>query len=388
MLEEQFRALKATRAPDLWPEIVRREPRPPRREIPWSRLGTAAVALTVAAGGIVLATRAFLGDGPEPTERPAFSPTPPTDPPGSPRVVRTIDVGRAITVEGGFGSAWVKGFDGSGAGRVLRVDAGTGEVTEIARHPVLGAGGTGLAVGAGSVWLATWREAAGGPGATVIRFDPQTNEQESLGPVPGTVPTDVVVDGGVVWAPVVGEGGARLIGFDLRADRRISVALPEGRPGAVFASGGAIWVTQETDSAFIWSKVDPSTQKVTATVPAGDWLAAAPSDDAIWIARGQSFRQRSFVAFDPATATVVGEPIPAPRNYFGGTTETGHDGIWLVLDDPDTEDAVLGWLNPFTGEVEASVNLGKGRPIVGMDVTPGAVWVLRNDGSLILIDPT
>jgi hypothetical protein len=403
MLDERFRSLKTTRAPDLWPDIEHREPGPPRREILWGRLGTAAVAFAVAAAGIAFAARAFLGDRPEPSERPAFSPTPPTDPPGSPRVVRTIDVGRAITVEGGFGSAWVKGFIGrTEDGRVLRVDGGTGRVTEVARHPVSGGGGTQLAVGAGSVWLATVGDTPEGPGATVIRIDPETNEQERISLVPGMAPTDVVVDNGVVWIPVEGEGVARLVGFDLRSDRRISVALPEGSPSGVFASGGAIWVDQvrwpstgtpqrneagELVGVFFWSKVDPSTEKVTATIPVGNWGAVAPADDAIWVTRGRP-TAHSFVALDPANARVVGEPIPAPPTYFLGIIEAGHNGIWFVGDDPDTGDAVLGWLNPFTGEVEASVNLGKGTPIVEMDATPGAIWVLRSNGSLIQVDPT
>jgi TolB protein len=66
MLDERFRALKQTRPPDLWPDIEDREPRPPRREIPWGRLGTAALALVVAAAGIAFAARAFFGEDPEP----------------------------------------------------------------------------------------------------------------------------------------------------------------------------------------------------------------------------------------------------------------------------------------------------------------------------------
>jgi hypothetical protein len=62
MLDERLQALKRTKPPDLWPEIEGREPRPPRREIPWARLGTAAVALAVAAAGFAVASRVFFGE--------------------------------------------------------------------------------------------------------------------------------------------------------------------------------------------------------------------------------------------------------------------------------------------------------------------------------------
>jgi hypothetical protein len=395
MLDERFRSLKTTRAPNLWPDIEHREPRPPRREVPWGRLGTAAVAFAVAAAGIALATRAFLGDRPESTERPAFTPTPPTEPPGSPRMVRAIHVGRAMAVEGGFGSAWVTVFEGRGAVRLVRVDAATGEVTQITRLPIPGPaiGETGLEVGAGSVWLATRRETAEGPAATVIRFDPATNEMESLSSVQGAVATDVVVHDGVVWVPVEGQSGARLIGFDLGTGQTIPILLPEGHPRSVFASGGSIWVRMQRDQAeptgyFVLTKVDPSAEEVVATLPIGEWLFETASDKAIWAARGRSEVHPPLVMLDPVTARVVGEPIPAPRTYFGGVIEAGHGGIWFAGTDPDTKEGVIGWLNPFTGKVEASVDLGKGGPIVGVDVTPGAVWVIRNDGSLTQIDPT
>jgi Tol biopolymer transport system component len=66
MLEQRFKDVKATRAPDLWPDIERREPGPPRHEVPWDRLGTAALAFAVAAAGIAFAARAFFGEDPRP----------------------------------------------------------------------------------------------------------------------------------------------------------------------------------------------------------------------------------------------------------------------------------------------------------------------------------
>lgn len=71
MLEQRFKELKRTPAPDLWPDIEGRDPGPPRAGIPWGRLGTAAVALAVAAAGFAVATQAFFGEeaGREPIDR-------------------------------------------------------------------------------------------------------------------------------------------------------------------------------------------------------------------------------------------------------------------------------------------------------------------------------
>jgi hypothetical protein len=92
--EDSLRRLGRISAPDLWPDIRRRSPRPevvPGR--PWSRFATIGLALAVAAGGIGLAAAAFLGGreakpiagpmgSPTPT-RPAMT-TPPPDTGGPP----------------------------------------------------------------------------------------------------------------------------------------------------------------------------------------------------------------------------------------------------------------------------------------------------------------
>jgi hypothetical protein len=76
--EEGLRRLGRITAPDLWPEIRRRSPRPevvPGR--PWSRFATIGLALAVAAGGIGLAAAAFLGGREtKPIAGPTGSPTP------------------------------------------------------------------------------------------------------------------------------------------------------------------------------------------------------------------------------------------------------------------------------------------------------------------------
>src|SRR5438128_8756567 len=47
-------------APELWPEISSREPRPPEPRSRWSRAAVAGVAIAVAASGAAIAVRTFL----------------------------------------------------------------------------------------------------------------------------------------------------------------------------------------------------------------------------------------------------------------------------------------------------------------------------------------
>jgi len=58
-LQERFRPFREASAPDLWPEVERRGPRPARSHVSWRRLGVAALALIVAGAGLAVAIRAF-----------------------------------------------------------------------------------------------------------------------------------------------------------------------------------------------------------------------------------------------------------------------------------------------------------------------------------------
>lgn len=63
-LEEHFRSFERTAAPELWPDIVEREPARAREIAPRHRVGAAAIAFVVAAAGLALALWAFRG-GPD-----------------------------------------------------------------------------------------------------------------------------------------------------------------------------------------------------------------------------------------------------------------------------------------------------------------------------------
>jgi Tol biopolymer transport system component len=83
-LRTRFREADRIPAPDLWQDIVTREPTAPVRPSPWPRVAVAAAAFAIAALGLVLLARAFLprmqpGDDPTPTPTGAFRPEPKTN---------------------------------------------------------------------------------------------------------------------------------------------------------------------------------------------------------------------------------------------------------------------------------------------------------------------
>jgi hypothetical protein len=296
-------------------------------------------------------------------------------------------VGRATAVEEGFGSVWVTALDGD-VSRVLRLDPETGETVAHLTLPVptWEVGGLGLEVGPGAVWVASSRPTVEGDRATVVRIDPATNEMSRVYSLEGAVATDVVVHEGVMWAPVTSDGNARLVGLNLESDRIITVPLSTPYPREVFVSGGAIWVHEheQADGALgdsVLTKYDPATDRVVARIPFDDWVSVASSADSIWAPRGGSLAR-----IDPATAAFVGDQISSPGVFFGGVMQVGHGGIWF-MGQSDTGDAAISWLNTSTGEVEASVDLGEGGSPIAMDVTPDAIWVLTDEGSLIQVDP-
>lgn len=59
-VHERLRGLREAPAPDLWPEVERRDPREGPSASPWQRAGAVAAALIVAAAGFAIVGRAFL----------------------------------------------------------------------------------------------------------------------------------------------------------------------------------------------------------------------------------------------------------------------------------------------------------------------------------------
>jgi hypothetical protein len=361
------------------------------------RVGTAVVALAVAAAGIGVAARAFLGaqEAPRPTSSPTVEPV-------SPRVAEIVETGWSNAVVYGFGSVWVaeQADEGDGEGTLLRMDPATGEL--VARVPVDSVpawewGGGGLAVGNGSVWIAgsipspdeATSETAGSD-AALFRVDPVANQVVETIPLGGDFAADVAVTADGIWANIFrGQQEAELVRVDpttLQVVARIPLASSYVRD--VLTAGGYVWVQENpvhgstvgSDSSL--EKIDPATNEVVATVDAEAAKFGVFEGD-IWALTG-----KGFVRIDVGSEEPVGDPSPAGDPRFGANLAADSDGLWFTTDNPTQEDglATISRFLPSTGEVDASVTLPpETQTPIAMAVAGDSLWVVDYDRKLVRI---
>jgi virginiamycin B lyase len=136
-----------------------------------------------------------------------------------------------VGIVAGFWSVWVASYTD---GKVARIDPLTNQVSATVQTQL---GATGLAVGAGSVWVTYC--GCGQTGGVVSRIDPTTNSV-------------------VAVVPVGLEAGFAAFG------------------------GGYLWVVIDADVTVV--QVDPATNAVRRTIPVGaKSYGIAASDHAVWV---------------------------------------------------------------------------------------------------------
>ena len=184
-----------------------------------------------------------------------------------PQVSAAIAVGQRPTgIAIGAGAVWVTN---SISNTVTRIDRRTRTATPI---PV-GGSPSGVAVGGGAVWIANSGD------ATVSRIDPQTN-RVTVTRVPAG-PTGVVVAAGAVW--VTNALDASLTELDLLTGDVRHVIPVGGGPTGVAAGGGSLWVTNQGDGTV--SRINPATRDTEATIKVGNGPSGiAFGDGAVWVA--------------------------------------------------------------------------------------------------------
>jgi YVTN family beta-propeller protein len=135
---------------------------------------------------------------------------------------------------------------------------------------------TGIALGAGSVWVS---DRVGLAGAAIRRIDPET------GKITKTIPVDegseaIVFAYGSVW--VVNGSEDSLLRIDPQTNEVVR-EIPVGKgPSAIAAGAGALWVINSDDGTV--SRVDPETRSVTNTIELGNRpLGVLVHDDLVWV---------------------------------------------------------------------------------------------------------
>jgi hypothetical protein len=315
-------------------------------------------------------------------------------------------------VAAGEGGVWVTAprQDGSGAGDVIRLSPGTGEV--VATIPVKAVpgwdfGGAGLHVGDGGVWtVGAFRNAAGCCDALVTRIDPATNSVVDAIAVPGLTEGDVWVNGSDVYVLgfTASEGGSsmplELVKVDA-TDHTIEwrVPIPGQWSQTVFVAGGSAWVlgTQpdargpvEVDSLY---RLDPETGTVLDHVPlpyATFGYIPAVSPETVWLLTKGGIQR-----FDTASASFLGDPVaPGPGCCGGLFVPDGSGGVWVISSAEAAVDRSI-WHIDASGAVVASGSVADRQDYEDMqgqsyafDPATQTIWVQHYEDSVSRIEIT
>jgi hypothetical protein len=390
-LDRRFRGLDRTASPDLWPDIESREP----RSQPSSRgrqVAVAAVALAVAAGGVALAVRAFLGGEPTPrtTAEPAASPAAPVEP----VVDVTLPIKFPASIVYGEGSVWVAASanDGTEAGTVYRIDPDTAEILAEIPSPVVPGwetGGGAMEVAEGNVWVA-----GGGSSSDLVRIDAGTNRVAAEFQVAGSFLGDVAVDDQGVWVSVFGrdEGGDQRI-FLVRLDpgtgqEEARIPMESSYAREVLAVQGTVWLHERithgsTVAGGFLTRIDPGTGRIVASVRVPGAAMVTDGDGFIWVPTWTSGGGNLLVRVDPHTGAVVRYPS-GPLEFV---IDVGGGGVWGVArrgQDLFEGRGGIVRFDPVTGQVDAGVEVDAGT--IALAVAPGSVWTIAYEGGATRIE--
>jgi hypothetical protein len=375
-------------SPDAFDRLTRRRARKHRRQ----RVAVGAMALAVAAAGITVVTRAFLGEDRQRAPSPAARLV-------DARVAGNLPIDFASSATRGFGSVWIaqSANDGTNTGWIHRVDPSTGET--IARIPIdtipsWEVGGGAMAAGAGSLWVGGAVDRPDEPGlpkadAAVTRIDPETNSVVAVVELGGDLAADIGVEATVVWVSLFGDDGIEVVRLDPEAGAVTArIPMESGYARELFVVDGTIWLRERKThgsvvGGTILTQIDPATNSIARSVDLGGRIGSMTVfDGAIWAQRYGYEEGDALLQIDPHTGRHVGEPIhyDGELNYIAG----GEGGIWGVtaLDPP----ASLVRVDVSSGTADSEVELDREEEPIDVVVGPGSIWVLDYIDSVVWVE--
>ncbi len=295
--------------------------------------------------------------------------------PSRPQIVAVIPVG-GMPVDAAFagGSLWVTDF----AGAVVRVDpAGRRVLARIAVRDQP----EEIAADTDSVWVRSPDASgpAGGPlGTHLLHIDASTDRV--LGRVPLGGGSGLVVGADAVWAPrrfTMPEGIDRI---DPSTGTRTG-RIPLPSVDRVAVAEATLWAIQHDGTV---AQIDAATGRIARRWPqlapsdAGGWSASVlPDADGVWvlstvkaailrIAGGRVVRR---IPIDPSARPLL---------------TRARDGLWIASGDSLGRRNRVSRIDPHTGEMTATLDLGSQRP-KALVATDYGLCVLTADGKVLLI---
>ncbi len=272
---------------------------------------------------------------------------------GNPSVVARVTGGPVFDLLGSDRSVWI-----AEPGTVVRLDAATGRVLARIRTPRLSEDAH-LAAGYGSIW-ATAGNAVGRGGAAVYRISPRSDHVVATIRFDG-VATGIAAGAGAVWVARPARGIGSVVRIDPRSDRIAGRAIEVGPgPDQVVFGGGVVWVENTSPTSAV--RIDPGTLHVspnprelprnTSSYP----VSLALGGGSLWTAGAGLLTRTSL-----ATGTVTGS-IRIPRAEM---VAVARGDVW-VLTGPRSSSAARFVAVKDTGalwEIDPVSNRIVGKPL-------------------------
>jgi YVTN family beta-propeller protein len=206
---------------------------------------------------------------------------------------------------------------------VLRIDPKTKRVMASART---GTWPAALAVDNRGVWAVN--AAPFYKRGTLVRIDAATNRLDGRAVPLGRAPSGIAVGAGAVWVADALEGTVRRIDPERR--RVVATISVGSQPYALAFAAGSLWVTNSDDGTV--SRIDPHTNKVVATIRVGrNPYGIAASSDSLWVANvgdGTVSRINARTGHVLETIEVGGDPV---------AISAGGRAVWVSS---NSEDAI------------------------------------------------
>jgi virginiamycin B lyase len=231
-----------------------------------------------------------------------------------------------------------------------------------------------IGIGKNSVWISN-------EGLNLIqRYDPQTNK--IIANVKVNMPCAAFTIGfGSVW--VASCADHTIVRINLK-NNQIEATIPlaiADAEGSIVAAEGGVWVL--TDKKGKLSRIDPSTNKITAVIDvAPNSFAAVAGYRSIWITNtGDDANVNGSVQrINPKTNKIEATISVGKQPRF---LAAGENGIWTL----NQTDGSVSHIDPKTNKVVATILCDV--PGTGGDISAGEgyVWVRAKKELLLVIDP-
>ncbi len=355
-----------------------RSPSPTTRR----RVAVATFALVLSAASFVGIWTGFDRSVP-PSPAVSAAPTPQL----VPQVTGTFQLahaGQLSAIAYGADSLWVAVRDApSSSGTILRMSVPHGDRQASIQVPVIPGwedGGGGLAFDDGALFIAG-TQFDPGPTARVLRVDPATNEVSDVVTIDGPRAADVAEGAGIIWLLVQGDNWTPTVYRVDATTGRIDATIPlQGSYGrSITVVGGSVLVSVLTSSGQNGNdavdgtavyRIDAQTNAITLHEALDGLGVMGSGDGQVWAATGTSLLQ-----LDPESGSIVStQRIENTGDAIG----VGDGGVWFL--DPKANRG-LSRFDPSTGEATPTRD-DKGGVRLSLAVSPGAAWVLDQDGTM------